>query len=98
VKMVRELEKGGASVVWESEKLRHHEVIFAGDVDGSVSAAREDHYERPGVKPEYRFSSIMEDLKRRRNGAVHVAGENNFVVTELLAFPHHRRAACCWIQ
>jgi tRNA nucleotidyltransferase (CCA-adding enzyme) len=65
VRMVRELEKGGARVTWESEKLRHHEMIFAGDVDGSISAARDDYYERPGAKPEYRFSSIMEDLRRR---------------------------------
>ena len=34
VKIVRELEKGGARVLYESEKLRHYEVIFAGDVDG----------------------------------------------------------------
>ena len=47
VKMVRELEKGGARVVWESEKIRHHEMIFAGDVDGSVSAAREDYLRAP---------------------------------------------------
>jgi tRNA nucleotidyltransferase (CCA-adding enzyme) len=65
VRMVRELEKGGARVVWESEKTRHHEMIFAGDVDGSISGAREDVYERPGAKVEYRFSSIMEDLRRR---------------------------------
>src|ERR1700732_5062231 len=65
VRMVRELEKGGARVVWESEKTRHYEMIFAGDVDGSISAAREDVYERPGAKPEYRFSSVMEDLRRR---------------------------------
>src|SRR3984893_13379974 len=68
VKMVRELEKGGARVVWESEKIRHHEMVFAGDVDGSISAAREDFYARPGVKPEYRFSSVMEDLRRRDFG------------------------------
>lgn len=65
VRMVRELEKGGARVVVENERLRHYEMIFAGDVDGSISAARDDYYERPGVKPEYRFSSIMEDLRRR---------------------------------
>jgi tRNA nucleotidyltransferase (CCA-adding enzyme) len=64
-RMVRELEKGGARVVWESEKTRHYEMIFAGDVDGSISGAREDVYERPGAKVEYRFSSIMEDLRRR---------------------------------
>src|SRR6202789_3174199 len=87
VKMVRELEKGGASVVWESEKLRHHEVIFAGDVDGSVSAAREDHYERPGVKPEYRFSSIMEDLKRRDIGINAIAISLNTQSRGLLLDP-----------
>jgi tRNA nucleotidyltransferase/poly(A) polymerase len=87
VKMVRELEKGGASVVWESEKLRHHEVIFAGDVDGSISAAREDHYERPGVKPEYRFSSIMEDLKRRDLGINAIAISLNTQSRGLLLDP-----------
>jgi tRNA nucleotidyltransferase (CCA-adding enzyme) len=65
VRMVRELEKGGAKVISEDEKLRHYEMIFAGDADGSISAARDDVYERPGAKPEYRFSSIMEDLRRR---------------------------------
>ena len=48
VRMVRELEKGGARVVWESEKLRHYEIIFAGDADGSISAARDDVYDKPG--------------------------------------------------
>jgi tRNA nucleotidyltransferase (CCA-adding enzyme) len=65
VRMVRELEKGGARVVWESEKLRHYEIIFAGDADGSISSARDDVYERPGAKPEIRFAGIMEDLRRR---------------------------------
>jgi tRNA nucleotidyltransferase/poly(A) polymerase len=65
VRMVRELEKGGARIAWESERLRHYEMIFAGDVDGSISAARDDVYERPGTKPEYRFAGIMEDLRRR---------------------------------
>ena len=65
VRMVRELEKGGARVVSENEKIRHFEMVFAGDVDGSLSAARDDVYERPGTKPEFRFSGIMEDLRRR---------------------------------
>src|SRR5580692_11620083 len=65
VRIVRELEKGGAKVVWESEKLRHFEIIFAGDADGSISAARDDVYEKPGAKPEYRFGGIMDDLRRR---------------------------------
>ncbi len=40
-------------------------MIFAGDVDGSISGARDDVYEKPGAKPEIRFSGIMEDLRRR---------------------------------
>jgi tRNA nucleotidyltransferase (CCA-adding enzyme) len=34
-------------------------------VEASISAAREDVYARPGTKPETRFSTIMEDLRRR---------------------------------
>lgn len=64
-RMVAELEKGGARVTLENERMRHYEIVFAGDVDGSVSAARDEYYERPGTKPEHRFSSIMEDLRRR---------------------------------
>lgn len=64
-KMVRELEKGGAKVLSEDEKHRHVEFLFAGECEGSISAARDDHYVRPGTRPEIRWSSIMEDLRRR---------------------------------
>ncbi len=64
-RIVRELEKGGARVVSENEHLRHYEIIFAGDADGSISGARDDFYERPGAKPEIRWSTVMEDLRRR---------------------------------
>jgi len=64
-KIARELEKGGAKVLLEDEKLRHVEILFAGDADGSISAARDDHYVRPGTRPEVRWSTIMEDLRRR---------------------------------
>jgi tRNA nucleotidyltransferase (CCA-adding enzyme) len=64
-KMARELEKGGAEVLLEDEKLRHVEILFAGEVEGSISAARDDHYVRPGTRPEVRWSTIMEDLRRR---------------------------------
>ena len=64
-RMVRELEKGGARVTRESEKLRHYEIVFVGEAEGSISGARDDVYERPGTKPDYRFSGIMEDLRRR---------------------------------
>lgn len=87
VRMVKELEKGGARVVWDSEKLRHYEMIFAGDVDGSISAAREDVYERPGAKPEYRFSSVMEDLRRRDFGVNAIAISLNTQSRGLLLDP-----------
>src|ERR1700752_477095 len=64
-KIARELEKGGAKVLSEDEKLRHIEVLFGGDVEGSISGARDDHYVRPGTRPEIRWSTIMEDLRRR---------------------------------
>jgi len=64
-KMARELEKGGAKVISEDEKLRHVEILFTGDYEGSLSAARDDYYVRPGTRPEIRWSTIMEDLRRR---------------------------------
>src|ERR1700676_830285 len=64
-KIARELEKGGAKILSEDERLRHIEVLFAGEVEGSISAARDDHYVRPGTRPEIRWSTIMEDLRRR---------------------------------
>ena len=65
IKIVRELEKGSAKILSEDEKLRHIEVLFAGDCEGSLAAARDDYYMRPGTRPELRWSTIMEDLRRR---------------------------------
>src|SRR5438105_4535270 len=64
-RIAHELEKGGARIISEDEKLRHVEVLVAGDCEGSISAARDDHYVRPGTRPEIRWSTIMEDLRRR---------------------------------
>jgi tRNA nucleotidyltransferase (CCA-adding enzyme) len=64
-KIARELEKGGAKVLSEDEKLRHVEILFAGEVEGSIGAARDEYYVRPGTRPEIRWSTIMEDLRRR---------------------------------
>src|SRR6267378_6842343 len=64
-RIAQELEKGGAKILSEDEKYRHVEVLFAGDCEGSISAARDDHYVRPGTRPEIRWSTIMEDLRRR---------------------------------
>src|SRR6202165_228622 len=54
-KIARELEKGGAKILSEDEKLRHIEVLFGGDVEGSIAAARDDHYVRPGNRTEIRL-------------------------------------------
>src|SRR5260370_12776689 len=64
-KIAHELEKGGAKILSEDEKLRNVELLFAGECEGSISAARDDHYVRPGTRPEIRWSTIMEDLRRR---------------------------------
>src|ERR1700693_5484080 len=64
-KIAHELEKGGATIVSHDDKLRQVEVLFGGEWEGSISAARDDHYVRPGTRPEIRWSTIMEDLRRR---------------------------------
>jgi tRNA nucleotidyltransferase (CCA-adding enzyme) len=64
-KIAHELEKGGAKILVDDEKMRQVELLFAGDCDGSISGARDDHYVRPGTRPEIRWSTIMEDLRRR---------------------------------
>jgi tRNA nucleotidyltransferase (CCA-adding enzyme) len=64
-RFARELEKGGARVIDEDEKIRHVQMVFSGDVDGSIEAAREEIYPRPGARSEMRWSTIMEDLRRR---------------------------------
>src|SRR5260370_25438374 len=64
-RFARELEKGGARVAHEDEKIRRVKVLFSGDVDGSMEAVREEISARPGVLPEMRWSTIMEALRRR---------------------------------
>jgi len=65
LRIARELEKGGARLLEVDEDRRRVEILFHGDVDGSLCAARDDYYESPGAKVEYRFSTILEDLRRR---------------------------------
>src|SRR4051812_44883173 len=55
-RIATELEKGGARIVSDNEKIRHFELIFSGDVDGSIAAARDDVYGRPGGKSEVRWA------------------------------------------
>ena len=64
-RIVRELQKGGATVLRADEDARWAELILAGDVDASVSAARDEVFSHPGASPETHFSTIMSDLRRR---------------------------------
>jgi tRNA nucleotidyltransferase/poly(A) polymerase len=65
LRMARELEKGGARILGENEDLRCVELVFHGEVDGSLAAARDEIYEHPGAKPQVRFTTILDDLRRR---------------------------------
>ncbi len=64
-RMIEELEKGGARVTHRDNEMRSAELTFAGDVDGSISAARDELYERPGSEREIRWTTITNDLRRR---------------------------------
>jgi tRNA nucleotidyltransferase/poly(A) polymerase len=64
-RVVRELEKSGARVAGENDRLRHIELVWPGEVDLSVAAARDEVYMRPGAKPETRWATVIEDLWRR---------------------------------
>src|SRR5215813_9850475 len=59
------VEGNPSKIAREDEKLRHIEILFAGEAEGSISAARDDHYVRPGTRPDIRWSTIMEDMRRR---------------------------------
>jgi tRNA nucleotidyltransferase (CCA-adding enzyme) len=64
-RIVHGLEKNGAHTLEDDERSRHYEMMLTGGVECSFGAAREEVYERPGAKPEMRWSTIIEDLRRR---------------------------------
>lgn len=64
-RLTRDLEKAGARILEENQKYRTIEMILPGDVECSISAAREDVYAHPGAKPEIRWSTVTDDLRRR---------------------------------
>lgn len=65
LRLLHDLEKAGARILEQSEKLRHIEFVLPGEVECSVASARDDVYEHPGAKPEYRWCTVTEDLRRR---------------------------------
>jgi len=64
-RLARDLEKAGARVLEDDEKLRHMELVLPGEVECSIAAARDDVYAHPGAKPEIRWCTVTEDLRRR---------------------------------
>jgi len=64
-RLVRDLEKAGAHILEDNEKLRHLELVLPGEVECSIAAARDDVYAHPGAKPEIRWCTVTEDLRRR---------------------------------
>ena len=64
-RIAREMEKGGARIIDEDEHHRHYELVFNGDVDGSLACARDDVYDRPGGRPQIHWATITDDLRRR---------------------------------
>lgn len=64
-RIAHDMEKHGAQILEEDEELRRVELVFAGQVDGSISAARDEVYDHPGTEPQVRWSTAVDDLKRR---------------------------------
>ncbi|MBI3405411.1 MAG: CCA tRNA nucleotidyltransferase [Acidobacteria bacterium] len=65
LRLEHDLQKAGARIIESSEKLRHIEFVMPGEVECSVASARDDVYAHPGAKPEIRWSTVTEDLRRR---------------------------------
>ncbi|MGD0841494.1 MAG: hypothetical protein ABSA32_10080 [Candidatus Acidiferrales bacterium] len=86
-RLAHEVEKGGGRIVHEDERLRSIELALAGDVEASLSAARDEYYSRPGVRPEIRWSTVMEDLRRRDFSVNAIAISLNLASRGLLLDP-----------
>ena len=65
LRLLHDLEKAGARILEQSEKYRHIEFVLPGEVECSVAAARDDVYAHPGAKPEIRWCTVTDDLRRR---------------------------------
>ncbi len=64
-RIAHDMVKIGAQILEEDEELRRVELVFAGQVDGSISAARDEVYEQPGAEPQVRWSTAVDELRRR---------------------------------
>lgn len=65
LRIAHDMEKHGARILEADEDTRHVELMFAGQVDGSISGARDETYDYPGTEPHIRWSTAVDELKRR---------------------------------
>jgi tRNA nucleotidyltransferase (CCA-adding enzyme) len=64
LKLLKDLEKAGATVMGEHEPSQTLYLKFPGGVRIEVSSTRSERFPKPG-KPEYHPANILEDLRRR---------------------------------
>lgn len=65
LRIAHDMEKHGARILEADEDTRHVEMLFAGQVDGSISGARDEIYDYPGTEPHIRWSTAVDEMKRR---------------------------------
>src|SRR5580698_1386241 len=65
LKLTKELEKAGASIVGSDEETRTIHVLLPGSVRAEISMARIERYEKAGKPPVVSPATIIEDLRRR---------------------------------
>jgi len=65
LKLVKELTRRGARVLWQSQPLQAAELEFPKGVLGSVSMARSETYSKLGAPPSIAPAAIISDLRRR---------------------------------
>ncbi len=58
-------QKSGAEILSVDDNRRSVELLFPGNVAGSISMARHEKYSKPGAKPQVQPSTIHEDLHGR---------------------------------
>lgn len=65
MRIAHDMEKHGARILEADENTRHVELLFAGNTDGSISGARDEVYDHPGTEPHIRWSTAVDEMKRR---------------------------------
>ena len=65
LKLTKDLEKAGASVVGSDDDHRTIYVLLPGNVRAEISMARTERYEKVGKPPIVAPATILEDLRRR---------------------------------